>query len=410
MVTLKIQNFGPIRDSGVVALNTLLLIIGRQSAGKSAFMKVLCHCRWVEKRIMNSTEEDRVAYYTHNGRFAKELMQFHRIYEQYFKEDTKIIYDGDVLRIDFQGTNKNAKITRKSPKLERRYNTKLCYLPAERNLVSAIRNIDKSYKTTERDVLFNFIMEWNEAKENYDAQHPMNLSLTDRFSYYSKDNADTIVLPNGTPISSFFASSGVQSVMPVDVMSDYLQKQVGKTASFSKIDLSNTILELLNQKKGQDMDQAAVAEDVTSRMKKRFVYQSMQLYIEEPEQNLFPDAQCSLVQNLVRRIKKAEEKGAQHSSLVMTTHSPYVLSTLNVMMAGSSAKEKMPDNERIDALVDESTLLPLSEYSAYYINEEGCFVSIKDTELPMFSGINLDGVSDWVNDRIGALNEVVYGE
>lgn len=409
MATLKIHNFGPIRDSGVVALNTVLLIIGRQSAGKSAFMKVLCYCRWLEKNIMTSTEDDKIEYYTHNGRFMKELMQFHRINDLYFKEDTKIVYDGDVLRIEFPGKNLNAKITRKSADLDGRHNTKICYLPAERNLVSAIRNIDKSYKTTERDVLFNFIMEWNEAKEGYDAQHPMPLSLTDKFSYYNKDNADTILLPDGTPIHSFFASSGVQSAMPVDVMSDYLKKQVGKTAGFSKTDLSNAIMELLKQEKGQDMNQTAVAEEVALRMKKRMVYQSMQLYIEEPEQNLFPDAQRSLVQNLVRRTKEADGKGTQHSSLVMTTHSPYVLSTLNVMMAESSAKEKMPDNEKIDALVDKSTLLPLSKFSAYYINECGCFVDIKDTELPMFSGIDLDGVSDWVNDRIGELNDVVYG-
>ncbi len=53
--------------------------------------------------------------------------------------------------------NSNAKITRKKSFAEKRYNSKLCYIPAERNLLSAIQNIDKTYKATGKDVLFNFI-------------------------------------------------------------------------------------------------------------------------------------------------------------------------------------------------------------------------------------------------------------
>jgi len=409
MARLRIRNFGPIKDTGVVALNTVLLVIGRQSAGKSAFMKVLCYCRWLEKHIMNSTEEDIIAYYTHNKRFMKELMQFHRINDLYFKEDTYIFYDGDVLQIEFPGKKMNAKILRKDTNMDGRYNTKICYLPSERNLVSAIKNIDKSYKTTERDALFNFIMEWNEAKENYGSEHRLTLSLTEQFDYYNKENADTIILPDGSPIPTFYASSGVQSVLPVDVMSDYLLNQVGMTASFSKNDLSNAIMEMMKKMNDNDMKESAIAEEVAARLNKRMVYQSMQLYVEEPEQNLYPDAQKSLVQNLVRRIKQAKEKGRKMSSLVMTTHSPYILSTLNVMMAEASAKEKKPDDGRLDAVIDKSTLLPLAEFSAYFINNDGCFEDIKEKDLPMISGVELDGVSDWVNDKIGELNEIIYG-
>lgn len=52
MATIHIKNVGPLKDTGEIALNKLLLIIGKQSSGKSTFMKVLCHCRWVEKTLM----------------------------------------------------------------------------------------------------------------------------------------------------------------------------------------------------------------------------------------------------------------------------------------------------------------------------------------------------------------------
>lgn len=405
MATIRLQNFGPIKDTGVVELSSVLLVIGRQSAGKSAFMKVLCYCRWLEKHIMTSFKE-LIPFYTHNQRFMKDLMQFHRMDELYFTTDTRIDYDGDMLYITFPGNNMNAKIVRKDDVWEKRFNTKLCYLPAERNLVSAVRSVVESYKTTDRDVLFNFIMEWREMREPYGAQHPIPLSLTDDFMFYKENNVDVIVLPNGKPISSYYASSGVQSVLPIDVARDYLSSLVGKSAPYSQSDLLNAMMEMLGE--DSKLDEKEFAE-AWNRMKNKMSYQSMQLFVEEPEQNLYPDAQKKLVLNLIRTLKKANSIGAQRSSLVLTTHSPYVLSVLNVLIAEAAAKQQRPDDERIARLVDESTLLPLSEYAAYFIDGGGVFRNIKDAEIPMFSGIELDEVSDWVNEKVGELNMVLYG-
>ena len=129
-------------------------------------------------------------------------------------------------------------------------------------------------------------------------------------------------------------------------------------------------------------------------------YKAVQLFIEEPEQNLYPDAQRILVQNLIKRIKKAKMSEDKQSLLVMTTHSPYILSTLNVLIADSSAKQQMPEQKQLNEIIDDSTLLPLEAYSAYFINKDGVFEDIKDLDIPMFSGIDLDRVSDWVDEPI----------
>lgn len=408
MATIRLQNFGPIKDTGVIELSNVLLVIGRQSAGKSTFMKVLCYCRWLEKKVMTSFREV-VSVYSHNERFKKDLMLFHRINEIYFQDNTKIEYDGDILSITFPGDGQNVKIVRKEGKWESRYNTKLTYIPAERNLVSAIKNIDADYKTKERDVLFNFILEWAEAKEHYSHEAAYPLSVTDDFRYYSEDGKDFVQLPNGNAIPAFYASSGVQSVMPLDVMSNYVAGLVGQTVSFSKQDLLNKLMEILNVKDESNIDLSAFTEENINAMRSRMVYQSAQIYVEEPEQNLYPDAQKKLVLNLIRTLKKANSIGTQRSSLVLTTHSPYVLSVLNVLIAEAAAKQQRPDDERIARLVDESTLLPLSEYAAYFIDGDGVFRNIKDAEIPMFSGIELDEVSDWVNEKVGKLNMVLYG-
>lgn len=411
MATIQIKNLGPIKDTGLINLTDVLLVIGRQSSGKSTFMKVLCFCRWIEKRIMTSFDNT-IQAYTHNKRFTRDLKQFHRIDEMYFMEDTEIIYDGDMVTISLTGVDQNAKINRKLEAWEDRYNSKLSYIPAERNLVSAVQNINDTYKAKERDSIFNFIQEWYEAKDTYGSDNKLNLSLTDDFKYYSDKGLDYVVLPNGKPITSFYASSGVQSIMPIDVMTDYIMGVVGKVVKFSMTDLMNRLMESLDTDVRNEIVHGAheVTEEELAPIREKMKYQSAQLFIEEPEQNLYPDAQRKLVQNIIRHLKAVQSVGKHRSMVVLTTHSPYVLSILNVLIADAAAVEKMPGDERLKDVVDESTLLPTDAFSAYFINKDGVFEDIKDVEIPMLSGINLDSVSDWVDEHVGRINEILYAE
>lgn len=407
MATIRIQNFGPIKDTGLISLTEVMLIIGRQSCGKSTFMKVLCHCRWIEKRIMTRLDNV-VQAYTHNRRFAIELKQFHRVDELYFQDNTSIEYDGDVVSISLTGKGNNAKIIRKSDAWDERYNTKISYIPAERNLVSAVRNINSAYKTDDRDVLFNFILEWNECRREFTKSSMLNLSLTDSFKYYDEDGQDYVILPNGKPITSFFASSGVQSVMPIDVISEKTVNSVGSVTKYSVDDLMNRMMELLD--KNKETNSTEELSNKMEAMREYMKYKSAQLFIEEPEQNLYPDAQRILVLNLIRKIKKAQTAEDKQSMLMLTTHSPYVLTTMNALIADAAAKQQKQKDARLDELVDNNTLLPVEAYSAYYINKEGIFEDIKDKEIPMISGIDLDSVSDWVDEHISSINDILYSE
>lgn len=384
-----------------------MLIIGRQSSGKSTFMKVLCYCRWIEKKIMTKAENI-VQAYTHNQRFITELKQFYRIDDTYFQDLMTIEYEGDVVSLKLEGKNQNAKIVRKKDSEEIRYNTKISYVPSERNLVSAVLNINKVYKTDDRDVLFNFILEWNEYRRNFTKNTRLNLSLVDKFSYYDEGGQDYIVLPNSQAIHSFYASSGVQSILPIDVIAERVTSVVGTISKYSVDDLMSRMMDFFDKDKVTDSTPEFYGK--MEAMREYMKYKSAQLFIEEPEQNLYPDAQRLLMQNLVRRIKKAQGAGNKRSLLVVTTHSPYVLSTMNVLIADAAAKQQLPNDERLAHIIDESTLLPLEAYSAYFINKDGVFEDIKDTDVPMFSGLELDNVSDWVDEHIAQLNDILYSE
>ena len=385
MASLLIKNFGPIEDSTTIELTSLMILIGRQSAGKSTFMKVLCFCRWIEKKIMVSTD-DLVSQYTHNNRFVRELKQFYRLNDEYFTDDTVLMYDGDNITIEYKGVNGNAKILRKKSFPDNRFNTKLSYIPSERNLVSAIQNVDKTYKATEKDVLFNFIYEWDEAKAPYTSEHPFKLAATGGFSYVNKSGADVLLREDGIEIPAFYASSGMQSVMPMDVMVNYITERVGQNASLSMHERNE------------------ISKTDNGHSRRRLEYQSAQLFIEEPEQNLYPESQKLVVMSLVRSLKKGLENGTEQSLAIVTTHSPYVMSVVNVLLAAAIVGEKGLQQN----VVDKDFILPSNSISGYYIDEKGVFRNIMDSEIPMLSGNNLDGVSDWVDESISKLNEILF--
>ena len=58
--------------------------------------------------------------------------------------------------------------------------------------------------------------------------------------------------------------------------------------------------------------------------------------------------------------------------------------------------------------IDEACALPSDAITAYYIDEQGFFKNILDSEVPMISSKELDGVSDWVEESISRLNELLY--
>lgn len=404
MATIQIKHIGPIKDTGVISLTTVMLIIGRQSSGKSTFLKILCFCRWLEKLIMISNK-DVVAQYTHNQKFFRNLCAFHRFDNSFFSKESYIHYQGETIDVVFEMSKSNVSIIRNKYFERNRHNSKLTFIPSERNLVSAISNIDKTYKSSERDVLFNYLFEWEESKAMFTPTHPKRLSVAEDMEYVNDNGLDFVKLVDADKVlPAHYASSGIQSAMPIDVMVDYFTSLVGKMPSMSKHDLTTVVMNILRQ---GDSNVDNIETLASNEIKQRMSYQSVQLFIEEPEQNLYPVSQKSLLINMIQALCNAMPKGAMESHLFMTTHSPYVLSVLNVLIAKAHAIEQGVSLEKLE--MTDIPALPLSAYSAYFITPEGTFKNIIDDELPMVDGTQLDGVSDWVDNCIETINEHLYG-
>lgn len=403
MSKIRIKNIGPIVDTGDIALSAVMLIVGKQSSGKSTFMKILCFCRWIEKRIMLDGE-NLLKKYTHYGRFLKELKKFHRFDDAFFAADSYIFYDGDCLTIEMDGVKANVKIRKKANFKTERYNAKLSFIPSERNLVSAIQNIDKVYRSSDYDSIFNYLLEYQEAKKEYDIKHPLRIPFDDNMKYYydKVTDSDRIVLEKvGRTIAPVYASSGIQSALPLAVLVDYVTGQVGKIPKSSLTDLTSLVAKIM-----LDDENKEISADDVIKGTKMYRYKFAQLYIEELEENLFPKSQFAMVKEIVKNIKKAYERSGANSYVVMTTHSPYVLTSLNVLMKVALAKEKKLD-EKIKEMLEYA--IPISWYSAYCMTDEGKMENIVDDEYHFIMGDYLDSLSDEISELSSELDEMIYG-
>ena len=60
------------------------------------------------------------------------------------------------------------------------------------------------------------------------------------------------------------------------------------------------------------------------------------IHLEEPELSLFPDAQCRLIDDLVKTVNAASSNDRK-MGIIMATHSPYILNYLNVLIRQTAA-------------------------------------------------------------------------
>lgn len=128
------------------------------------------------------------------------------------------------------------------------------------------------------------------------------------------------------------------------------------------------------------------------------------LYAEEPEANLFPDAQRALVQLLVHVYHQAPT-GIQ---LVIPTHSPYILAVFNNLMEAGLVRNAHPERlESLTKLLPETCILDPADVTAYTLGPEGA-VSLMNPETGLIGTGKLDAVSDELEEQFNALLELEF--
>ena len=412
--TITIKNFGGLKDV-TLPLNSINIFIGKQAAGKSVTAKLIYFFKNSFEVIFDRLTEDK-----NREEIEQELIERFKKYfppESWSKEKFSIKYNpSDAFVIGENKAKSNVSlgsiiITRKSKdeikiNCSRVINEMLAaksailneiaegketpfvisfnaepiktakviyrlmsqsikafgfqmFIPAGRSFFSNIQNSIFSIMNSNNSI-DPFLLEFGSFYEKFkNYQSPIQSETTKDYlhnsfadvldaEFFSDKTGDYLIHRDGRKINLLFCSSGQQEVLPLAII---LKNLVAVLNSFDAG--SNTI------------------------------------YIEEPEAHLFPSAQKKVVEILATLHNVAENK----SQLIITTHSPYILTSFNNLLQAGQLLEGGANKKKLFKIVPEFEILKPGELNAYAFADGGV-MSLIDEETGLISADLLDEVSE----------------
>lgn len=392
---IKILNIGPIKEIEIF-LNKINVFIGPQSSGKSTIAKIVSFCQWVEKDCIR---RQRTAHVDENY-VNHQLIAYHN-FADYLNDSSSFNYVSPTVSIRF----KEFKLSVKRGKdFGGGLLSKNAYIPSERNLIGVpgIFSTKMPY-----NYIMDFLKDWQEIRKRYTSSFRTAVAPTgDSYFYDEKEEADMLELPGGKVIPLCQASSGMQSVTPLTVYINYVtdwiythkeqrsaeDEQTALEAALANVldagfekskergildSLYNSagssekkiIFDLLLARFKQMMQEPENAEDRKgleaflrmSELMSRPSYSN--LIIEEPEQNLFPETQRRLVEYIFANMNHGRD------NLLLTTHSPFVLYSINNCMLGYLAKQNMGEDDEEMIEIPFESLIDPSKVSVWELRD-----------------------------------------
>lgn len=387
MAKIIINNVGPIKHIEL-NLKKVNVFIGPQCSGKSTIAKILSFCYWVEKQYCLLRQENgEVA-----GSMLLDKLTHYYSMQGYFMSDSYVVYESGFISIQI---NKNgyddACLTDEVETLITYKRSKVLYVPAERCIVSTIPSWS-AIKLSD-NYIKDFITEWGNVRDA-NANKAIRITPLDiEYKYDKKSNQDIIKTVNGALLLES-ASSGIQSTVPLALMYGTYKipnPEIDEQRSFlDQTTLNKVYMEYImahtarpypvpipetdkfeyrgiycNVEKGK-------AEEKLRLFRNYMETQYLQAIIEEPELNLFPDTQQSLVYEMMENVVNTDNQ------LTITTHSPYILFAINNCLMGGVVGDRIPDDVK-QGLKSRSAWIDPQNVGIYEIHD-GEIRSIQDEE------------------------------
>lgn len=371
MEKLIVKNFGPIKEAEI-DLTKYVVFIGDTSTGKSVLAKLISIFRDFSNLVKNKYED---VDYNKDLDLDNQLKNYNidfNIADSYFEYSNTDLFIAierkkiSAFRDGFEkNKSSNLDMLKDFPDEEMKnalsliYNTrKSIYFPPERILTSLIGTSISGLwaNNVALPICFkNFAAKYEVARK----EKQQMLFEDFGFSYAFINNEELISNPNGE-FQLHKASSGIQSLLPLLLVLNYeLRLEVFKP--------------------------------------------ELNFLIEEPELNLFPIKQKKLIDYIIQNLKNRNHK------LIITTHSPYVLSALDTLMLAKNAYDENQNlKDEISKIVFEGRWIDYDEISVYEVRNDGKVYSIKNEEFRSIDTNAIDSVSDIISEEFDKLTELRY--
>ena len=383
-----IRNFGPIENIEI-KLKRINIFIGEQGVGKSTIAKLYSCLQdvFLHFMIMFGREQDKIKmifsrYGIHTYFNANTYIEFYTstgLIIQYENEKFKISHpevDEENIKAyivelfqeslvhSFNGAGLSLSdnfddLPDKEKEIVVSNMRTSFYLPAERGLVGCVSNSLSSLimaKVPLSKMLLEYLSFFEKAKNEYPEYEIPFLGMT----FKASKQEDKILIGN-KEVAFQYSSSGIQSIVPMLMIVDYCLKQ----------DYFNCFA------------------------------------LEEPEINLFPTNQLELIRFIISKVN--QKKGIEN--LIITTHSPYILSILNIsILAGKLVAISPQLSDEVTSVLKPEFHLQSSEMEVFSLGKDvnggiEC-ISIFDSATGLIKGNYLDAVSSIISDEFNKLNRM----
>lgn len=347
--SIYIKNVGPIRELRIDNIRLLTVLIGASATGKSTLMKVLTLMRYIYKM-------ENIRSYLLNSEIKRSpfRIEFKNLLKDGLK--TAISKNSEIEYIATHGETTYT-ISYKSGKLQNKFRIENEHL----------RFFKEAYVVEDRGVMPSFLSTstrlndpgfyFNETFDDFQA----SLKARDRWELVhvgfqlvktkTSDGRTRYVVFSTSDkedpgVELKYASSGIQASAPIVTLLKYFTRDF----SFHEA-LRGSILSYL-----YDSDNLTSFRP-TWELKE--LPRHVHLYIEEPELNLFPTAQCALLDFAVEEAFLNKEKDRE-LSLMIATHSPYIANYINVLLRKSRLGKIGLKEEDFDVyLLEDGRAIPL---------------------------------------------------
>ncbi len=194
------------------------------------------------------------------------------------------------------------------------------YVPAERTLIPLIVNNIAGLVNNKIAFPHYVLQAVQEFEKSLQTVEKFDLSIIGNLRYSRSEGKSYIYHSQKNKILLKEASSGVQSILPILLL----------------------------------IESSVQAEN----------YINLNYVVEEPELNLYPEAQYGLIKHLVKFCLETDHK-VQSKNLIITTHSPYILASINNLLLAS--KKGKVNEQKASKIINKVCWINPENFNAYEV-------------------------------------------
>jgi len=379
---IRVKNVGALKDTGIVEIRPLTVLIGNSASGKSTLLKLVALMRYIFKRIC-------IRAYLKNAQIDEKI--FYIRYRDFLRDDLKnLVIEESFIEYSVETPNDHLfRVVITGGKLEYDDNMpsqdivflKEVWVSEMRSVIPTLASKGSLAKNT--SLGFYFDETFDDFKAATDTINHFDLDYVDLtldVVIGGNNQKKYIVTPDDgsyDPIELRNASSGIQTTAPLSAMVKYFSTEFSFKKAQERSIISYLFEKDLTSKYRPDMEMADMPKIV-------------HMHIEEPELSLDPSSQIKLVNGIIRQAFHNTVDG-RTVNVMFATHSPYIVNDLNLLMKAHD-KGKAIDGAQLD----------YERLSVYMLNGG----SVVDLKLKNKHYINTDRLSRDINDIYNRYDEL----